>query len=262
MPSCQKSCEVLVMIIVFIGGRNSGKTASMTIEAYKKYKQGYKIYSNYHLNFPYTPYTIDDLLMFAESGMYFGNTIFLVDEAHIYFDSYSRGKRSMIFSYFLNQSSKNDIDVYFSTQFSRQIFIRIRLNTEVVVECACKVALWKHKGDKPIVLENYRMKPNDYKVIVYIYNNIIKFSDTGQDKIIKRMYKANKYFKLYDTHEVIKQQIDMFQRAKIQDKRNIRDNVEIHKKKSSKEISDLQHWNAEQGRKDLAILKRSNPDVI
>ena len=192
----------------------------MTIEAYKKYLQGYKIYSNYHLNFPYTPYTIDDLIMFAESGMYFGNTIFLIDEAHIYFDSYQKGKRAMIFSYFLNQSSKNDIDVYLSTQFARQIFIRIRLNTEIVVECNCKVVLWKTKDSKPVILENYRKKPHDYHTEVYAYNKIIKFSDTGIDKFTKRMYKANKYFSLYDTKQVIKQQTDMFQRAKEQDKRN------------------------------------------
>jgi hypothetical protein len=231
------------MIIVFIGGRNSGKTLSMTIEGYKKYKQGYKIYSNYHLNFPYTPYTVDDLLAFAESGMYFGNTIFLIDEAHIYFDSYSKGKRNMIFSYFLNQSSKNDIDVYLTTQFARQIFIRIRLNTEVVVESMSKVVLWKTVNSKPVLLENYRKKPNDYKVKVYVYNSIIKFSDTGQDKIVKRMYKANKYFPLYDTREVIKQQKDVFQRAKDDDKRNKRDDVHIPEKISYKEKRNQQHKN-------------------
>lgn len=231
------------MIIVFIGSRNSGKTLSMTIEAYKKYKQGYKIYSNYHLNFPYTPYTVDDLLAFAESGMYFGNTIFLIDEAHIYFDSYSKGKRNMIFSYFLNQSSKNDIDVYLTTQFSRQIFIRIRLNTEVVVESMAKVILWKTKDSSPVILENYRKKPDDYHTEVYITNRIIKFSDTGLDKFVTRVYKANKYFPLYDTHQVIKQQSDIFQRTKMLDKRNARDKVEVPEKISYKQKRKMQHHN-------------------
>lgn len=235
------------MIIVFIGSRGSGKTLSMTIEAYKKYKQGYKIYSNYHLNFPYTPYTIDDLIMFAESGMYFGNTIFLVDEAHIFFDSYSKGKRNMIFSYFLNQSSKNDIDVYLSTQFARQIFIRIRLNTEVVCECSCRVVLWKHKNSKPVILENYRKKPHDYHTEVYCYNKIIKFSDTGTDKFTKRMYKANKYFPLYDTKQVIKQQLDMFQRAKLEDKRN--KDTKPPSKITTKQKREEQHLNGEYHRK-------------
>lgn len=249
------------MIIVFIGSRNSGKTLSMTIEAYKKYKQGYKIYSNYHLNFSYTPYTIDDLLSFAESGMYFGNTIFLVDEAHIYFDSYSKGKRNMIFSYFLNQSSKNDIDIYLSTQFARQIFIRIRLNTEVVVESSCRVVLWKNKDSSPVLLENYRQKPNDYHTEVYVYNKIIKFSDSGNDKVVKRMYKGNKYFPLYDTRQVIKQQTDVFQRAKQEDKRN--SNTRKAQHVSSKELRELQKFNGKVNKLELERLrKETGEDII
>lgn len=230
------------MIIGFIGGRNSGKTCSMTIEAYKKYRQGYKIYSNYHLNFPYTPYTIDDLLAFAEAGMYFGNTIFLIDEIHIYFDARSSGqKRNKIFSYFLNQSSKNDIDVYYTSQFARQVEIRLRLNTEIVVESVCKSFVWTHKNSKPIMLENYRPKPKDYRTKTYITNRIIKFSDTGQDKISERVYYANKYFKLYDTHEVIRQQKDVFQRAKDDSPEN--DGVSLPVKKSYAEKREEQHQN-------------------
>ena len=195
------------MIIGFIGQRGSGKTLSMTIEAYKKYKQGYKIYSNYHLNFPYTPFTVDDLMAFAESGMYFGQSIFLLDEIHIWFDSRASGKkRNVIFSYFINQSSKNDIDIYYTTQFSRQVEIRMRLNTEIVVESVARVVLYKTKTSKPQILENYRQKPNDYRTIAYITNYITKFSDTGADKVTKRIYKAN-------TRQVIKQQSDVFQRA-------------------------------------------------
>lgn len=243
------------MIIVFIGSRNSGKTLSMTIELLKKYLDGYRIYSNYHLNFPHTEFTVDDLINFAESGMYFGNTIFAIDEAHIYFDSYSKGKRNMIFSYFLNQSSKNDIDIYMTTQYARQIFIRIRLNTEVVVESSCKVVLWKTKDSNPVILENYRQKPNDYHTEVYIYNRIIKFSDTGLDKVIKRMYHANKYFKLYDTHQVIKQQTDMFQRAKME---NFKENKGLHKplKMTYKEKRAEQHANRLFHEKNAKIVMR------
>lgn len=211
------------MIIGFIGGRNSGKTCSMSIEAFKKFKQGYKIYSNYHLNFPYTPYTVDDLMSFAESGIYFGNAIFLLDEIHIWFDARCSGKkRNIIFSYFLNQSSKNDIDIFYTSQFSRQVEIRMRLNTEIVTESNCRVFI-KAPGKNWEMRENYRPKPKEIetcKIKTYITNLITKFSETGLDKIVKRVYKANKYFPLYNTREVIKQQSDVFQRAKEDDKRN------------------------------------------
>lgn len=232
------------MIIGFIGSRGSGKTLSMTIEAYKKYKQGYKIYSNYHLNFPYTPYTVDDLLAFAESGMYFGNTTFLIDEIHIYFDARCSGKaRNRIFSYFVNQSSKNDIDIYYTSQFSRQVEIRIRLNTEIVVESVAKCLLYKTKYSKPTILENYRPKPNDYFCKTYVTNKIIKFSDSGLDKITKRIYLGNKYFKLYDTKQVVKMQKDVFDIAKSQDKRNIKDNIQRVEQVSSKQKREEAHLN-------------------
>lgn len=231
------------MIIGFIGSRNSGKTISMTIEAYKKYLQGYKIYSNYHLNFPFTPYTIDDLMAFAESGMYFGNSIFLIDELHIYFDARCSGKkRNIIFSYFLNQSSKNDIDVYYTSQFARQVEIRLRLNTEVVVESTARTFL-RDKDGKVFMRENYRPKPRDVVVACYIYNRMIKFSDTGMDKVTQRVYKADKYFKLYNTREVIKQQKDLFQRAIEGDKRNKDEGVRMPSKISTKQKREEQHAN-------------------
>ncbi len=232
------------MIMGWIGQRGSGKTLSMTIELYKKYLQGYKIYSNYHLNFPYTPVTVDDLLTFAEAGMYFGNTVFAIDEIHIYFDSRaSAKKRNMIFSYFLNQSSKNDIDIYYTTQFARQVEIRLRLNTEVVIESTAKVALWRTPKSKPVMLENYRPKPNDYKTLCYIHNRYIKFSDTGADKVTSRVFKANKYFKLYDTKQVIKQQTDVFDIAKSRDKRNYLEIVEKPDHITTKQIKAEQHAN-------------------
>jgi hypothetical protein len=232
------------MIIGFIGQRNSGKTLSMTIEAFKKYKQGYKIYSNYHLNFPYTPFTVDDLLAFAEAGMYFGNSIFLIDEIHIYFDSRCSGqKRNRIFSYFLNQSSKNDIDIYYTSQFSRQVEVRMRLNTEIVVESVCKGVLYKTKNSSPVIMENYRPKPNDYKWTAYITNIVTKFSDTGYDKVTKRVYRADRYYKLYDTRQVIKMEKDVFQLAKERDKRNILQKVEKVEKVSYKQIREEQRMN-------------------
>jgi hypothetical protein len=232
------------MIIGFIGQRNSGKTLSMTVEAYKKFKQGFKIYSNYHLNFDYTPYTVDDLILFAESGMYFDKCLFLIDESHIYFDSRSsQKKRSIIFAMFLNQSSKNNCDVYYTTQYARQVEIRLRLNTEVVVECNSRCIIWKTKDSKPVMEENVRPKPNDYRCKAYVYNKIIKFSDTGLDKVTRRVYNGEKYYSLYDTRQVIKQQSDMFERAKLGDKRNKIEKVVKPKKESYKEKRELQKLN-------------------
>lgn len=190
----------------------------MTVEAYKKYKEGYTVYSNYHLNFPHINYTVDDLMVFAEQGQYFGNAIFLIDEIHIWFDSRCSGKkRNRIFSYFLNQSSKNDIDIYYTSQYSRQVEVRMRLNTEIVVESTSKVLVWDSPNSKPTLKNNYRPKPKDYKTVTYVQNRMVQFNDTGRDNITKRVFKANKYFPLYDTRQVIKMQNDVFDRTSLRE---------------------------------------------
>jgi hypothetical protein len=181
-----------------------------------------------------------------------------LDEIHIWFDSRASGKkRNVIFSYFINQSSKNDIDIYYTTQFSRQVEIRMRLNTEIVVESVARVVLYQTPTSKPQILENYRQKPNDYRTIAYITNFITKFSDTGRDKVTKRIYKANKYFKLYDTRQVIKQQSDVFQRAIANNPKNKIEHVHKPTKLTTKEFKEEQHLNRlahEENRKRLEGL--------
>jgi hypothetical protein len=128
----------------------------------------------------------------------------------------------------------------------------MRLNTEIVVDCWSREVLWKTKDSKPIILENYRPKPHDFKCDSYIYNRLTKFSEVGLDKIMTRMFKGNKFFSLYDTHEVIKQQSDVFQRAKEEDKRNKRlKQVEHIPSKQLKEEAHLNRLWHEQNRKQL-----------
>lgn len=218
------------MITGILGNRGSGKTLTAVIYAYHKYLDGYTIYSNIKLNFPYIPYDIDLLMDFAESGKYFGETLFLLDEVHILFDSRSSGKtRNRIFSYFLNQSSKNALDIIYTTQFSRQAEIRLRLNTEVVITCNARCIVYKTVGSNPIIIPNYRPKKDDYKVITWIRTKTIKFSDTGYDTEIIRTYNGNPYFKLYDTREVVKIERDKYEREKLNKKETRKERDEKRK---------------------------------
>jgi hypothetical protein len=232
------------MITGILGNRGSGKTLTAVIYAYHKYLDGYTIYSNIKLNFPYIPYDIDMLLDFAESGKYFGETLFLIDEVHILFDSRTSGKsRNRIFSYFLNQSSKNALDIIYTTQFSRQAEIRLRLNTEVVITCNARSIVYKSANSNPIILPNYRPKKTDFKCITYIRTRTIKFSDTGYDTEIMRTYLGNPYFKLYDTREVVKIERDKFERETLK------------KKETKKERQDKRDFNN-------AMFKKFNEGLL
>ena len=64
------------MIGGFVGKMGSGKTLSMVRETLRYYAEGYKIYSNFHINIPYTPIDFNELMAMAESQEDFGNVVF------------------------------------------------------------------------------------------------------------------------------------------------------------------------------------------
>lgn len=191
------------MIVGFIGNRGSGKTASMTRFLYAKYRQGYKIYSNYTLNFPHEKYTLKDIEGYAHSNKKFENSIFAVDEIHVYLDSRVSGRKiNRVFSYFVTQTRKKDIDLYYTTQFPRQVDIRMKIHTDMCVTCRSKSLVWKYENTKPKIYNNYTYTGKEYRVLTKIYLTVIEFGYDG-DRIKNMEFWANKWFKYYDTSEVI-----------------------------------------------------------
>lgn len=193
------------MIVGFIGSKGSGKTLTMMKYAYKKQRKGYKIYSNMSgLSFPHELVTIEDIKAYTSSSKQFHKCIFLIDEIHVWIDSRSAGKgRNRIFSYFVTQTRKKNVDLYYTTQFPRQTDIRIRMNTDMCVKNKSKSLVYKTPTSKPIVKVNFMPEGTEYAVHTWIFNEIIEF-DTDTDKILKKKYYANDYFDLYDTREVIR----------------------------------------------------------
>lgn len=192
------------MIIAFTGNRGSGKTLSMSREAYIKYKEGYSVYSNFKVNFPFKYYTLKDILEFSNNSQKFKKTIFLLDEAGVVVDSRRSGRGfNTAFSYWVAQTRKKDIDLYYCTQFSRLIDVRLRVHTDMVVQCLSKSIIYK-KDMMPYIKINYMPKGDELKVDTYIMNTIIEFSFDGNDKIIKKVFYANDWFNIYDTEEVIR----------------------------------------------------------
>jgi hypothetical protein len=171
------------MIIGYVGDMGSGKTLSMVKMAYMLHLKGYTIYSNIKMKFPFQYFNLDDILSYAENDTNFVNTVFLVDEAHIFMDSRaSMTKRNLILSYFILQTRKKNVWLFFTTQYYHQIDKRLRASSNAIVECSSKV------------LDDGRM---------YALN---KFNIVKNQKIIEKsfVFHANKYFTLYDTNEVVR----------------------------------------------------------
>jgi thymidine kinase len=105
------------MIVGFIGDMGSGKTLSMVRLAYSLHLKGYTIYSNFKLFFPFEYFTLQDILSYAENSQNFTNTVFLIDEAHIFMDSRrSASARNLALSYFILQTRKQNVWLFFTTQ--------------------------------------------------------------------------------------------------------------------------------------------------
>jgi hypothetical protein len=171
------------MIIGYVGDMGSGKTLSMVKMAYSLYSKGYTIFSNFRLNFPFQYFSLDEILGYAENDTNFINTVFLVDEAHIFMDSRaSMTKRNLILSYFILQTRKKNVWLFFTTQYYHQIDKRLRASSNAIVECSSKV------------LDNGSM---------YVLNvfNIMK-----SNKIVTKNFAfyGNKYFDLFNTNEIIR----------------------------------------------------------
>lgn len=89
-------------------------------------------------------------------------------------------KRNRLWSYFINQTRKRDVDLYFTTQFFRQVELRLRENTEYFI---FPQVIKQHNA---IIINNK----------IYSYENTLKL--IGVERFV-----GNDYFNVYDTDEII-----------------------------------------------------------
>lgn len=108
------------MITGLLGRQDSGKTLMLSLKAHEYYKKGFKVFSNYHLKFPYEYVSFEDVEndIKNEESKYKGG-IFCVDEIGTWLDSRtSMSKKSRVVSYFITQVRKRNLVFAYTTQFS------------------------------------------------------------------------------------------------------------------------------------------------
>lgn len=141
----------------FVGPPGSGKTASLTYVAFKDCMMKHRrIISNYKLKFPKRhlieshikkgleccpidgykpePLQLDDLLSVHDSS--FRNAMAAVDEIWTLLDSRSAGtKANKKGTTVVLQMRKRDMDLVYTTQWFKQVDVRIRVITDYVIKC-------------------------------------------------------------------------------------------------------------------------------
>lgn len=174
---------------IAIGRQGSGKTLFITKHLVDNL-DGRKVYSNYSLyGIDYQKITfnsmkeknaIDILKVLNQDDDYFNNSIMLLDEIHLYFDSRDfMNKNSRIIQTFFSQLRKRNILLLATTQYIMHLDIRIRRQALAVFQMS-------------------KVKDTIFQADVYeidgYYTNFLR-SD---------LYNLGNYFKYYNTNEIIR----------------------------------------------------------
>ena len=176
------------MIVGIIGKRGCGKTLTMAKTVDEMLKKGKTVYTNFNIDkkainkrYHKQLFLLDNDFFKNYKDFKLYNCALFIDEIYVYIDSRTSGsKRNRLWSYFINQTRKRDVDLYYTTQFFRQVELRLRENTEYFIYPQVI------KQDKRILIANK----------IYSYENTLKL--IGVERFI-----GNDYFKIYDTDEII-----------------------------------------------------------
>jgi hypothetical protein len=131
------------MIITFEGVQGSGKTTAAVAYAYEDHTfDGRKVIANQHLNFEYQKFGLEWFIEhLADHEM--EDCILLLDEMYQIADSRNSGsKLNRLFSYFMVQTRKRRVDVYFCTHHIDHIDLRLRRAADIRNSC-------RYYGEKP-----------------------------------------------------------------------------------------------------------------
>ncbi len=121
------------LVVGLKGLKGSGKTMIMSLLLYLEYKKGKKIYTNYRVNFEHEILDVEKLV---NLDVELQNSVIGLDELHMICDARRAGKKqNLLMSYFILQSRHRSVNLYYTTQFDRQVDIRIRENTDINIVC-------------------------------------------------------------------------------------------------------------------------------
>lgn len=171
-----------------IGRQGSGKTAFITKLLVDNYSPDKRVYSNYSLfGIEYEKITFDNknknsidiLEVIKNNPDYFNNSIMLLDEIHIYFDSRDfMRQNNRIIQNFFSQLRKRNILLLATTQYILHLDVRIRRQALAVFQMV-------------------NLKDGIFRVDVHeIDGYFTRF-------IKSELVNLNDYFRYYDTNELI-----------------------------------------------------------
>jgi hypothetical protein len=178
------------MIIAITGRMGSGKTLLLSYLAKCNFDRGLDIVSNYRLTFPHKIITKKDIIGYTKGKGELSNCAVLIDECQIMLDCRSHHKNQIV-SYWLLQSRKRSVSIYYTTQQFFNVEKRLRENTDYIIECQ---PLRDPSGDKE---GKDRLKAIRFTISRYEGRNTFTPMKTGI------LPNPGKYYALYNTYQII-----------------------------------------------------------
>lgn len=183
------------MLIAIEGGLGTGKTVMLLRYLINDGKLGHKIFANFGIiGLPYNNIDIGELLQKESSNLEFKDATIGIDEITVFVDCRtSTAKRNRIFGYFVLQSRKRNVNVYYTSQDLGMLDFRLTNHTHIVVLCDFEYRNYK-KGDRIL-----RLKVKNRRRYT-----IIDFRDPHNVKRKSFTLDISAYYPYYDTDEIIR----------------------------------------------------------
>jgi cytidylate kinase len=172
------------MIIGIEGGLGSGKTLMMARYLYQDLLNGFDVRANFRLNFKSNDLDVKELL---ETGKELKDVTIGLDEITVFIDCRkSMSKMNRLISYFILQSRKRNVNIYYTTQDFDMVDKRLIQHTHIQIIA------------EKIYYSDGREIPD------YRRYTILDFRNPKNLKPIQFIVDISKYYNLYDTDEIIK----------------------------------------------------------
>lgn len=175
------------MIIGIEGGLGSGKTVLIVKYLKKDQENGNNIITNFVLiGIPHKTLDVQNILDMSKENININNVSIGIDEITVLMDCRrSSSKRNLMLSYFVLQSRKRNVVLYYTTQDFGMVDLRLMKYTDIQIVCDF---IYDENGNS---IEDYR------------YYTIYDTRDRKNIRISRFAMNITKYFKYYDTNEII-----------------------------------------------------------
>lgn len=172
------------MIIGIEGGLGSGKTLLLSKYLYKDSMAGFDVRANFGLKFKSNDLDVKELL---ETGIELKNVTIGIDEITVFIDCRkSMSKMNRLISYFILQSRKRNVNIYYTTQDFDMVDKRLIQHTHI-----------------QIIAEKIYYS-DGREITDYRRYTILDFRNPHNTKPITFIMDISKYYNIYDTDEIIK----------------------------------------------------------